>query len=80
MWIERYVCTAAKHGINMILTPLFTPPLDTAVGAERPTVQLVDVERQPSGEYVFSFEKLARWCHVCSDAGIRYFEFAHLFT
>ncbi|MHA6485011.1 DUF4091 domain-containing protein [Paenibacillus sp. strain BS8-2] len=79
-WIERFVRTAAKHGINMILTPLFTPPLDTAVGAERPTVQLVDVERLATGEYVFSFDKLARWIEVCSAAGIRYFEFAHLFT
>ena len=41
--ISRYVKVAVEHGINTLLTPLFTPPLDTAVGAERPSVQLVDV-------------------------------------
>ena len=42
--IENFVRTAVDHGCNMLLTPLFTPPLDTAVGGERRTVQLVDVE------------------------------------
>src|SRR5699024_5033606 len=30
--LEKYVKTATDHGINMIYTPLFTPPLDTAIG------------------------------------------------
>jgi hypothetical protein len=77
--IEQFVQTAAKHGMNMILTPLFTPPLDTEVGGERPTVQLVDVER--SGEtYHFQFDKLKRWMDLCRNNGIKYFEFSHLFT
>jgi hypothetical protein len=77
--IERFAAEAAAHGMNMILTPLFTPPLDTAVGGERPTVQLVDVEK--SGEaYRFRFDKLERWVRMCRDNGIRYFEFSHLFT
>ncbi len=78
--IAQYVRTAADHGINMILTPLFTPPLDTAVGGERPTVQLIDVDVQAGGGYRFGFDKLLRWVQVCSDAGIAYYEFAHLFT
>jgi len=41
--VENFIRTAAKNSINMILTPVFTPPLDTAVGGERTTVQLVDV-------------------------------------
>lgn len=77
--IGQFVQTAAKHGMNMILTPLFTPPLDTAVGGERPTVQLVDVEK--SGEkYHFRFDKLKRWIDLCRNSGIRYFEFSHFFT
>jgi len=77
--IEQFVQTAAKHGMNMILTPIFTPPLDTEVGGERPTVQLVDVEK--SGEaYSFQFEKLKRWVDLCKKQGIKYFEFSHLFT
>jgi hypothetical protein len=77
--IERYVETAVKHGINMILTPLFTPPLDTEIGGERPTVQLVDVYKKNSS-YRFSFDRLNRWISLCSSKGIKYFEFAHLFT
>lgn len=78
--IERFAETAATHGVNMLLTPIFTPPLDTAVGGERPTVQLVDVERFADGTYRFGFAKLSRWIDIVSRAGIRYFEFAHLFT
>ena len=41
--IESFIKTARRNGINMILTPVFTPPLDTAVGGERRTTQLVGV-------------------------------------
>ncbi|MCU6712637.1 DUF4091 domain-containing protein [Paenibacillus sp. J5C_2022] len=78
--LEQYVRNAADHGVNLLLTPLFTPPLDTAIGGERPTVQLVGVEKTGDGEYRFSFEKLDRWIGMCRSAGIRYFEMSHLFT
>ncbi|MDF2722378.1 MAG: hypothetical protein K0Q59_2053 [Paenibacillus sp.] len=77
--VENYMRTAADHGINMILTPLFTPPLDTEVGGERPTVQLVDVELS-GGVYKFGFERLERWVELCRRCGIRYLEMSHLFT
>lgn len=77
--IERYLDTAARHGMNMVLTPLFTPPLDTAVGGERSTVQLVDVTKDGDC-YVFGFERLERWIAMCDRVGIQYFEFSHLFT
>lgn len=77
--IEQFVKTAVNHGINMILTPLFTPPLDTKVGGERPTVQLVSVEK--SGDsYKFTFDRLDRWTKLCKANGVEYFEFSHLFT
>lgn len=78
--IDLYVQSAVKHGINMILTPLFTPPLDTLVGGERPTVQLVDVEIMRSQSYQFRFDRLMRWVDLCRNRGIEYFEFSHLFT
>lgn len=77
--IEAYVATAAAHGVNLLLTPLFTPPLDTAVGGERPTVQLVDVTRT-DGVYAFGFDRLTRWIETAERRGIRCFEFSHLFT
>jgi hypothetical protein len=77
--IEQYIKTAVRHGINMILTPVFTPPLDTEPDGERPTVQLADVEKKGSG-YTFNFDKLERWVALCKSNGIEYFEISHLFT
>jgi len=76
---ENFLKNAARHGMNMVLTPLFTPPLDTALGGERPTVQLVDVFVD-GGEYRFGFEKLKRWVEMCGRCGINYLEMSHLFT
>jgi hypothetical protein len=77
--IGQYIKTATAHGIHMILTPIFTPPLDTRVGGERPTVQLVDVWK--SGDsYRFGFDKLERWVELCRERGVKHFEFSHLFT
>lgn len=78
--VENFIRSAGRsHGINMLLTPVFTPPLDTAVGAERITVQLVDV-MVDDGAYRFDFEKLDRWAKLCCRHGIRYLEIPHLFT
>lgn len=76
---ENFVRAAVRHGINFILTPLFTPPLDTKVGGERPTVQLVKVYK--NGEnYSFGFEKLEKWVNMCDRCGVKLFEMSHLFT
>ena len=77
--IDRYMQTAAANGINMVLTPLFTPPLDTSPGGERPTVQLVDVKRSRDS-YSFGFDRLKRWIRLCDKNKIAFFEFSHLFT
>lgn len=78
--IENYVKVAVKHGINMLLTPLFTPPLDTAVGGERPTMQLVDVTVTGEDEYTFGFDRLDRWVDMALRSGVEHFELSHLFT
>ena len=77
--IGDFVETAAKHGINMILTPAFTPPLDTQRGKERKTVQLVRVTKR-NGVYSFDFSLFERFVLLCKSKGIRYFEHSHLFT
>ncbi len=78
--IENFVRTAVQNGINMLLTPVFTPPLDTHVGGERPTVQLTDVKCLPGGGYEFGFSRLDRWIDMCDRCGVEYFEISHLFT
>jgi hypothetical protein len=77
--VEKYIKTYVKFGHNMILTPIFTPPLDTAVGGERPTNQLIDVTIQ-NGKYTFGFKNLKKWIDLCHKCGIKYFELSHLFT
>ncbi len=77
--VENYLKAAVESGVNMILTPVFTPPLDTAVGSERKTVQLVDVYLD-DGKYTFNFDKFVRWVKLSQRCGIRYFEISHLFT
>ena len=77
--IENFARTAVKNGINLLLTPTFTPPLDTAVGGERLTTQLVGVTLK-DGIYEFDFTLLDRWIEMCNRVGVKYFEIAHFFT
>lgn len=77
--IENFMRTAARNGINMILTPVFTPALDTYVGGERTTVQLIDIVYE-NGEYSFNFEKLGKWIAIAKKVGIKYLEISHFFT
>lgn len=77
---ESFLKRANEYGMNCVLTPLFTPPLDTQVGKERPTVQLVDVKATGKNQYTFGFEKLDRWLSMCDRCGIEYYEMSHLFT
>ena len=77
--VESFVRTALKTGVTALLTPVFTPPLDTAVGGERPTVQLVDIT-VTKGRYAFGFDKLKRFCDMCLRLGVPKLEIAHLFT
>ncbi|MBR4073177.1 MAG: DUF4091 domain-containing protein, partial [Clostridia bacterium] len=77
--IENFLKTAVRNGINTVLTPVFTPPLDTAVDWERPTTQLVGVEIA-NGKYTFNFDKLNRWVDMCDRIGVKYFEISHFFT
>ncbi|MBE6692775.1 MAG: DUF4091 domain-containing protein [Ruminococcaceae bacterium] len=77
--IEKYIAMAAEVGINFILTPVITPPLDTAVGTSRPCTQLVKIEK--NGEkYIFDFTLLKRWVDLCHKHNVNHFEISHLFS
>ena len=77
--IEEYIKAAAEVGINLILTPVISPPLDTAVGTARPKTQLAKIEKIDN-EYRFDFSLLKRWIGVCHKYGIENFEICHLFS
>ena len=77
--VKNFVSVATEHGMNCILTPLFTPALDTQVGSERTTMQLVKVKRNGS-KYYFDLNNLKKWVEMCKKEGIEYFEMSHFFT
>ncbi|MBO5286847.1 MAG: DUF4091 domain-containing protein [Clostridia bacterium] len=77
--MDKYIECAVNHGVNMLLIPMFTPPLDTRIGRERLTVQLIDVY-QNKGEYSFDFTRLIDFMRRVESLGIKYFEMSHLFT
>ena len=76
---EKYMKMAREMGINMILTPIITPPLDTEVGLKRLCTQLVKIEKRAE-KYYFDFALLDRWIDVALRCGMEYFEMAHLFS
>ena len=77
--MRDFVRKAARNGMNMILLPAFTPPLDTPAGMERMTAQLVRVTVE-DGAYRFDFSLLERFIDLCREEGIGYFEHSHFFT
>ena len=77
--LEKYFKNFAAHGINMLLTPLWTPPLDTKVDGERPTVQLLGIKYE-NGNFSFDFSRLERWIDLAQKCGVKYFEMSHPFT
>lgn len=77
--LGRFIRLAVKRGMNMMLVPIHTPPLDTRVGAQRPAAQLVDITLD-NGRYAFGFGKLRRFVALCQEAGVTHYEMAHLFT
>ena len=77
--IRNYLTCARENGITAAFVPMFTPPLDTKVGAERPTVQLVDVTVE-NGGYQFGFKRFRRFIRMCKTIGFTHYELSHLFT
>ena len=77
--IENFVQKAVEGGINMILMPVHTQPLNTFIGGERMTTQLVNIAVK-DGEYRFDMTNVRRWIDMCKRCGVEYYEVAHCFT
>lgn len=77
--IENFMGNAKRYGMNMLLTPVLTPELDTYIGGQRPTTQLVGITLE-NGVYSFDFSKLGRWVDLCDKIGIQYLEINHFFS
>lgn len=77
--IEAFLASAREMDVTSVLTPTWTPPLDTAEGTTRPFVQLVGI-REEQGEYIVDLTLLDRWLGICEHLGFTGIEIAHLFT
>ncbi len=75
----KYIQNYVKNGMNTLLFPAFTPPLDTPIGGERMNAQLVKIEEK-NGEYSFDFSLAERFVSIARAAGIKTFEHTHLFS
>lgn len=78
--IDRFLGAFVEAGGNAILTPVWTPPLDTAVGGERLCVQLLTIHETGPDRYEIDTTRLRRWMDLCARHGIRTLEIPHLFT
>lgn len=76
---ERYIRCAVAHGMDTLLTPVFTPSLDIEPFSRRLPGQLVHITSNDKG-YSFDFSLLNRWVNMAKDCGIRFFEIAPFFT
>ncbi len=77
--IDAFLGSASRMQVNMILTPVWTPPLDTETGGHRLTTQLLRITHR-KGRYSVDFTLLDRWLELCRKHGIERLEIAHLFT
>ena len=77
---ESFVSNAAKHRMNTLLLPAFTPPLDMPIGGTRKNVQLVGITVCQDGSYSFDFSKMRRYITLAQACGMTYFEHCHLFS
>ena len=76
---DGFLTAYVSLGNTMALIPLFTPALDTAVGGERLTTQLVKIVKC-GDKYTFDLSEVDKYIDLCINKGIKYFELAHLFT
>ena len=77
--LKNYFRVAVDHGQNMIYTPVVTPPLDTKVGGDRLTIQLVDITFK-NNKYSFDFTNFRKWIKIALEEGFEYIEISHFFT
>lgn len=77
--LGKYLKNYVQNGMNTLLFPTFTPPLDTVVGGYRMNVQLVKVKKNGE-EYSFDFSLAERFVRLAKAVGIKTLEHTHLFS
>jgi len=77
--VENFARVAVEYGTNIITLPIVTPPLDTEIGGERTTVQLIDITKN-GDKYEFGFSNLKKWIDICDKVGVKGFAISPLFS
>lgn len=78
--VENYISSASEMGVNAILTPAWTSPLDTQIGTTRLPVQLVEITVGSDGAYDFEFTNLRKYLDICEKYDAKFIELPHLFS
>jgi hypothetical protein len=76
----NFLRSAADMSVNSVLTPVWTPPLDTEVGSTRRPSQLLVINDDGDGHYRFDPSRLQRWLDLAESVGITRIEVPPLFT
>lgn len=78
--LEKYFRNYAEHHNNLLLTPLWSVPLDMVPGrTRRPECQLLEITHV-NGQWHFDFTRLKRWITTARQCGIQNFEMVHAFS
>ena len=78
--LEKYFRNFIEHKSNLLLTPLWSLPLDIIPGeTSRPVCQLLKIALN-DGKWSFNFDRLKRWIETAQKAGIKNFEMVHAFS
>jgi hypothetical protein len=77
---RSFLRSAAAMSVNSVLTPVWTPPLDTREGGTRIPTQLLGIHDDGDGTYRFDPAHLLHWLSICREVGLRHIEVPHLFT
>lgn len=78
--LEKFLRNYAAHNNNMLLTPLWSVPLDIVPGkTARPVCQLLRIIFDGEN-WSFDFSRLERWITMAQRCGIKYFEMVHAFS
>ena len=73
--VEAYLKNLTTHLQDVVYVSWLTPPLS---GEHRPQ-QLVGIQKD-GDKYTFDWTHVRRWVNAARDAGLEYFEWAHIFT
>ncbi len=76
--LKPYVNNCVQHGQDTLYVPVFTPPLD---GVKRPSqlLRVTKTSRSDDRLYTFDWTDVKKYVDLARQAGIRFFEWTHLF-